>query len=256
MAGGYLAWGTWAVEVKEYRVPSKGRDSFTIVQISDLHGKTRFFNGRVHQMVNALQPDLICVTGDLTNHRGQLPQVMAELAQLRARHGVFFVPGNYEREEVVRLRKRAITGENYLAHVKGELVVLENAFRRVRIGETDVFVYGFDNSTYGRERYTARGQERDGEFRLYLAHSPNIVHYLRGLGVTPNLLLVGHTHGGQIRLFNRTFGAYSYFHVGLRKAGEAFYFAINKGLGTVKVPFRIDCRPEISVYRVRGNSEG
>lgn len=252
---GYVVWSTLTVEVKEYRVPvpTAGRDGFTIVQISDLHGRTGFLNGRVHELVNRLEPDLICVTGDLANHRGQLPQVIREIGKLRARHGVFFVPGNYEREESAGLlRKRRLERDVYKEHLRGEMEVLENAFRRVKVGETDVFVYGFDNSIYGNERYTAEGEEREGEFRLYLAHSPNIVHFLRGLGLQPHLLLVGHTHGGQIRLFNRTVGAYSYFHIGLKKAGEVFYFAINRGLGTVKIPVRLNCRPEISVYRVTG----
>lgn len=45
------------------------------------------------------QPDLVCVTGDLTQHHGQLEKVMREIAKIKMKDRIFFVPGNYEREE-------------------------------------------------------------------------------------------------------------------------------------------------------------
>jgi predicted MPP superfamily phosphohydrolase len=57
--------------------------------------------------------------------------------------------------------------------------------------------------------------------------------------------------GGQIRLFDRTSGSYRHFHVGVKKTGPDRYFAISRGLGTVKLPIRLNCFPEISVYDIR-----
>ncbi|MFS1512713.1 hypothetical protein VQL36_09785 [Chengkuizengella sp. SCS-71B] len=65
-----------------------------------------------------------------------------------------------------------------------------------------------------------------------------------------NLLLTGHTHGGQIRFFHKTFGAYKHFHVGMKKITPQSFFYINRGLGTVKLPIRVNCSPEISVMRL------
>ncbi|WP_269768020.1 metallophosphoesterase [Tumebacillus avium] len=218
------------------------------MQVSDIHGATRFLNGRLSRLVNRFKPDIICVTGDLANHRGQLPRVIGEIAEFRAGHGVFFVPGNYEREEQTGFwQKGLITGPpTYRDYLNGEMTVLENEARTVQVGETDVFIYGFDNSIYGNEAITADLPE--DAFVLLLAHSPNIIRFLDKHQIQGDLLLCGHTHSGQIRLFGRTIGAYKHFHIGVKQVADHAYFAITRGLGMVKLPLRLNCRPEIAVY--------
>ncbi|HZG81439.1 MAG TPA: metallophosphoesterase, partial [Brevibacillus sp.] len=90
----------------------------TLIHITDLHGRKRFLNGPLHRLINKWQPDLVCVTGDLVQHRGQLDRVMGEIGRIRAREGIFFVPGNYEREEKRVIGKKRYTDQEY-GHTHG-----------------------------------------------------------------------------------------------------------------------------------------
>lgn len=249
---GYLVFQKGYVEVNRYPIPCEFGNGLRIVQISDLHGKTKFLNGSLSRLVNGLDADLVCVTGDLASRQRQLPRVIREIAKIRAKHGIFFVPGNYEKEESVGLgfRKRMIDGDSYRPLVEGVMRVLVNEEFEVEVGESKVWIYGLDNSIYGNERYTAEPCAGDGCFKLFLAHSPNAIHFLEENGLQGHLLLTGHTHGGQVRVFGRTFGAYKHFHTGVTRLGSGLYFAVNRGLGTVKIPFRVQCLPDIAVYEV------
>lgn len=87
---------------------------------------------------------------------------------------------------------------------------------------------------------------------VVLAHSPNIISLMRREGITSDLLLTGHTHGGQIRLCGKAIGAgaYRHFHVGQKADETAGLFSISRGLGTTKLPIRLNCFPEITVYQI------
>ena len=83
-----------------------------------------------------------------------------------------------------------------------------------------------------------------------LAHSPSIIKLLQEGNVLYDLLLTGHTHGGQIRLRNHTIGAYKHFHTGIKNVDKRRRFYINRGLGTVKIPVRLGSPPEIAVFTI------
>jgi predicted MPP superfamily phosphohydrolase len=104
---------------------------------------------------------------------------------------------------------------------------------------------------YGNERlHTSAENLQANDYVILMAHSPSIIDFIRFNNLSYNLLLVGHTHGGQVRLFGKTVGAYKHFHVGMKLVGENSYFHINRGLGTVKIPVRLACSPEVSVFKL------
>src|SRR6185295_9940432 len=98
-------------------------DGFTVVQLTDIHvGPTigRAFIENIVARTNALSPDLVAITGDLVDGSvAHLRDAVAPLAELRARHGVFFVTGNHEYfsgaaswiEELTRLGIRCLRNE-------------------------------------------------------------------------------------------------------------------------------------------------
>lgn len=224
----------------------------TLIHITDLHGRTRFLNGPLHRLINKWQPDLVCVTGDLVQHRGQLDRVMGEIGRIRAREGIFFVPGNYEREEKRVIGKKRYTDQEYdeMKQVwEGVMRVLENRGVALPYEKGIFYLYGFDNSVYGNEAYVPQDREEEPAFTVFLAHSPNIISYIEKRGLRANMLLTGHTHGGQVRLFGKTWGAYKHFHVGAKPDKHVGLFAVSRGLGTTKFPVRLGCFPEITVYR-------
>jgi predicted MPP superfamily phosphohydrolase len=185
------------VEVRLAKLPP-ALDGFSIVQLSDLHvGMTigRDFVERVVARANALDGDLIALTGDLVDGPvADLIDDVAPLGQLRARHGVFAITGNHEYYAGVDAWIAAISklGIRYL---RNERVAIE----RDRAGFD---LAGVDD--YGADRYEGHGEDipralagRDPTRPVVLlAHQPRQVHHAVEHGV--DLQLSGHTHGGQI----------------------------------------------------------
>jgi predicted MPP superfamily phosphohydrolase len=237
------------VPVKLARLPP-ALSGLTIAQISDLHVGPTIGERDVRRVVeatNALRPDLVAITGDLVD--GTVPSLgpaIAQLAGLRARHGVFFVTGNHEyysgvTEWVAYLRRLGVR-------------VLRN--ERVEIGDrgASIDLAGIDDwrSTGlapGHGPDLARAVDgRDPQRSLVLlAHQPKGVEEAAGLGV--ELQLSGHTHGGQIFPFNFLTGvAYPYLRglyrgVGPGAAGQVF---VSRGTGYWGPPMRLGSPPEIS----------
>lgn len=249
-----LFYETVHAEVVETRIESaRIKTELKIVQISDLHGRTRFWTGTIGEIVNSLKPDIVCVTGDLFNRLDQLPEVMKELSQLDCEY-LFFVPGNHEREERKYFRKRKFSEEEYVQVLRSigvrKMRVLRNEGELVRLKQSDIFVYGFDNSLYGKEAYAPHLDDIDDTFRLMLAHSPSIIRWMAKHGISYELMLAGHTHGGQIRFMGKAIGGYGRYHTGMKRIATGRYAYINRGLGTIHLPFRFGCRPEVALIRV------
>ncbi|WP_135555574.1 metallophosphoesterase [Paenibacillus cymbidii] len=247
-----LAMQTLWVKRSVHRLRTESEPAFTVVQLSDLHGRIRFLNGSLSGMVNRINPDYVVITGDLTSRKHQFDRVLNEIRNINC-SSIYFVPGNYEREGRAGISKKRYTEEEYQTMMrrlqKQNVVVLSNSSSTIAGNPGKCLLYGFDNSIYGNERLTVAKEEIESyEYCILLAHSPDIVRYIREKELPYDLLLVGHTHGGQIRLFNRTIGAYKNCHVGLKKMDHRKHFYINRGLGTVRLPFRLACPPEIAVF--------
>jgi len=243
-----VGWGleTHWLRVVRLKVPvAGGGRTVRVVQLSDLHGRTRFLNGSISAQVNALRPDVVCVTGDLVSHQSDLPRVLAELGRLQCPR-LYFVPGNWERETLKRGRKRLLTPaetDALLRQVDGVARVLLNAGEVLDIGGLRLLIYGFDNSLEGLAAYHPPAQFADA--RLLLAHAPQIIESVRRGAVPFDLLLTGDTHGGQIRVLGRTRPDVQGWHVGAERQAGGGVFYISRGLGTTKLPLRLGSPPEI-----------
>ena len=172
---------------------------FRVVQISDVHvGHTsRAFLESVVDAVNALEPDLVAITGDLVE--GTVDEIgpdLRGLMRLRAKHGVFFVTGNHEYYG---------DGVRWAEHLPSlGLRVLRNERVRVVHGGAPLDVVGVDDP-FGKMA-PGHGTDLDAALAgrdlavptLLLAHQPVTVVDAARHGVT--LQLSGHTHGGQLRV--------------------------------------------------------
>ncbi|RAT98045.1 metallophosphoesterase [Brevibacillus sp. Leaf182] len=247
----FLAYHTTYVKTSVVKLTIPSVPPLTLVHLSDPHGRTRFWNGELHKLVNVHKPDLVMVTGDLTQHSGQLTRVLNELAKIKSEDGICFVPGNYERE-VGRFRKKVYSDAVYGSQKEAwqqVMTVLENESAVIEKDGSRIWIYGFDNSVYGNER-RPRQEFQQANLTIFLAHSPKIISLIHNERLKADLLLTGHTHGGQIRLFNRTVGAYKHFHIGQKEDQFVGVFGISRGLGTSRLPIRLNCFPEITVYAI------
>jgi uncharacterized protein len=253
----FLAWlivNTYFIKKTVHSFSFNLPNNLIVLHISDLHGKTRFINGSLSKIVLKSKPDILFITGDLVNRKSQLPTVMKEIKKIKdSGVKIYFTPGNYERETIKLFNKRNIPETEYIEtkrYIEDYVKIVENKGESIIIKDISLNIYGFDNSLYGNERNNTDDLPSNSDLTCYLAHSPNIISYIEEEGLFFNFLFVGHTHGGQIRLLNKTIGSYKHFHIGLEKINKNQYFFITRGIGTVKIPFRINCYPEIGVFKI------
>ena len=242
-------------KVERVEVPIAGLDpkldGFKVVQVSDLHiGETLtgWHLQRVVDQVNALQPDLVAVTGDLVDGRVEhLREDVAPLAGLRATFGTAYVTGNHEyyhggpvwTREVARLGLRVLHNEH---------VVLERDGAKLVVGGVPDYEGGrFLEDHRPDARKAFDGAPADAP-RILLAHQPRFARHAQGLDV--QLMLSGHTHGGQIFPFMYLVRLQQPVIAGLRTLwGVPTY--TSRGTGYWGPPFRVGPAPEISELVLR-----
>ena len=220
-------------------------EGFKIVQLSDFHLDPFFQIEMLRtavRMVNALQPDLVVLTGDYVTKIGDAIFELAPLlAGLNARYGVYASLGNHD----VRSRTKVIKSGLRQAR----LPLLVNAGLPITVGQGQLYLAGLDDGLWGRPSL------KDALINcppatpvILLAHEPDLVDQV-ATDVRVALQLSGHTHGGQIRLPG--LGALtlpslgSKYVQGLYRVRSTWLYT-NRGIGSIRIPVRMNCQPEIT----------
>jgi predicted MPP superfamily phosphohydrolase len=199
----------------EVPVLPPGQPALRVLHVSDLHLTPRH-RGRVDwvRSLDALEPDLVVVTGDFLAHQHAVPVALDALDPLLARPGVFVLGSNdYYAPGIVRpwryLTAPSDLDESRPALPWGDLVKglhaagwadLSNARATVEADGRRLDVRGVDDPHIERDRYdeVAGAFDADADLALGVTHAP----YLRVLdamvGDGADLVLAGHTHGGQL----------------------------------------------------------
>jgi predicted MPP superfamily phosphohydrolase len=221
---------------------------YSIAHLTDLHvGSTdpRHVAERWVELTNRLAPDMVVITGDLvTKGHAFIPDVCAAVAKLRAPDGVFVCLGNHDQYRT----------EELVAGLEREGArVLRNRWTTLERGGARIVVAGVDvPGSPGEPLRRALGDRPPNSFTLLLAHYPN--HFERLDGMNVQLVLSGHTHGGQIGvpLLGERFNVATLS--GQRGRGlfqrQGSQLHVSAGLGTTGVPFRLGVRPEIALLRL------
>lgn len=229
------------------RLP-KAFDGFRIVQLSDIHHgpfSSREQIERAVETANRLKPDIIALTGDYISKERHYAASCAEmLGRLKARHGVYAVLGNHDHWTDAAL----ITD---LFRAEGITVLINEGMHFEKNGEA-FWLAGVDDTMVGLEDLSLAlaGARRD-EMKLLLAHNPIVLR--RAARASVDLVLSGHTHGGQVAIRgerNTLRGARKRLLKGLGRLGNTQIY-VNRGLGTVVLPIRYGCPPEISLLELR-----
>jgi predicted MPP superfamily phosphohydrolase len=242
---------TISVQEKEIAIPRLAalREPLRIAHISDLHmsGRlTRAYFERVVDETNALDADLIAITGDIVEREKCIDWIPATLAKLRAPGGVYFVLGNHDLH-VSEDRLKAALSQAGLTHLGG---VCHDAMVRgtpLVLGGNELPWYKPVSSFAQTPRHNAAGLP----LRIVLAHSPDQFAWAQSNEV--DLVLAGHLHGGQVRL--PILGAIlAPSRHGVRYSAGVFTVGdtvmhVSRGTGSL-TPLRYNCAPEIALLKL------
>ena len=220
-------------------------EGYTIAHLSDLHVGSTDSKAVARSWValtNRYEPDLIAITGDLvTKGSAFYADVCEVVRELRARDGVYVCLGNHDLHDARAFQ----TG----LESAGALVLRNRWHSWLRNGARLV-VAGIDPG--GSLETTLADRPRDG-YTVLLAHYPSVFERTRGWGV--ELVLSGHTHGGQIGVPWLGDKVNVATLTGQRGRGlvenASSCLFVSAGLGTTGVPFRLGVRPELALLQLR-----
>jgi uncharacterized protein len=235
-------------------------EGIKVVHISDIHlqGGLGYREKKLVEKVNELRPDLLFITGDFfgkeSNHNniGDLKSLTELIRSFKVSTDIFGVFGNYD-------HKFART-QDFVEELKHSGIdILFNESKMVALPNNKfLWVAGIDH-IWDRQNKTNLDMKFKKAIENIPANSPMILlsHYPdifgRAIISGVNLVLAGHTHGGQVGvpfLVHASNSANkSTFLNGLFDGGKTKMY-VNRGIGTTKVPIRFLCRPEITVLEI------
>ncbi|MBL8727977.1 MAG: metallophosphoesterase [Planctomycetes bacterium] len=225
------------------REPAPGLHGLKICFVSDVHAGSFLDEHDLCELFDRIQaaaPDLVLFGGDLINTRERELLLFREpLRRLRPTFGMFAVPGNHDHFWGPDLGL-------WTAFLQDQGVeVLTNRGRRIERDGASLWLCGVDDLTEGvPDLAAALHGRRDGETTVLLSHHPDF--FFEAAAVDVDLVLSGHTHGGQIRvggwapIHHSRFG---YERGWFRENGCRLY--VGRGVGVTLLPLRIDAPPEI-----------
>ncbi len=264
VAAGYgLLYGREDVEVVRQSVRLAGLPKafhgFRIAQLADIHMGPFAADAYIRRCVvitNDLQPDLVVLTGDfIAWDIAYVRDVVRTLGGLRAPHGVFGCLGNHESEsntEEMIAPLFAAEGIHILRQERAPVQRGDDVLNLIGIedvrGQTDAEWMG------DLSRRLKRELVMPNTVNILLAHEPASPIFDRANELGIDLMLAGHTHGGQLALESIHRGlnighlVYRYTSGWYEKNGTRLY--VNRGIGTTGFPIRLGARPEITIFEL------
>lgn len=217
--------------------------------LTDLHVEQGRSTALVRRAVAHLMreaPDLIALTGDFAEDPDGLEAVLDALAPLRAPLGVYAVPGNHDHRAGIEAWRGAVARRPWLTDLTNRYIVQERGSARICIGGVDDFIEG-------RPRLLLPPPEAR-DLTIVLAHSPDQAEHCRRRYDAVDLIVSGHTHGGQVRLPWLAAPVNSAEHPelyeqGLRRRPWTQVYT-SRGIGTTGLPVRLFARPEVSLLEL------
>ena len=241
------------LEVKRTRINARTLpfpfNGLRIALLTDLHvGRATplALVSKAAALVMRQRPDLIAVTGDFTtDEKPDFEGVFNALSALAAPLGVYAVPGNHDHVAGIAGWRRAASRHKNIADLTNAYVMPERLGARLCIAGIDDYYEG------SPELVLPAPAERD--FTILLAHTPDQAERSRRLEDGVDLMLTGHTHGGQVNLpfIGTPVSSSNYPHLygaGIRRRPWTQVYT-SRGIGTI-VPIRFRSRPEVSILEL------
>jgi predicted MPP superfamily phosphohydrolase len=230
---------------KFYRLP-KNFDGYKIALISDLHYDGESSAELVKEAVksvNRFEPDIILLAGDyVTFSKESIEPCMEILKELKAKTGIFAVLGNHDHSVGAMEVSDALRGIG--------ASILMNSHKRINREKEHIYIVGVDDIYWGvgNIKKALVGMKYKNDFKILLSHIPDAAYEAETLML--DLVLSGHTHGGQIKFpFYKSFikGRFIFSDLieGEYTIGNTMLY-VTRGLGTIGLPARFMSKPEVT----------
>ena len=251
----YIA--TTGIQIKEYsvinnKIPESFK-GFKVVHFSDLkYGSTtdQKYLKKLVNKINELNPDIIIFTGDLISSNYKLTDndkksIIENLNKLDPKIDIYSIRGDNDINE---------TYNSIITQTK--IIEINNLNKLIYYkGDTPIMLIGLDDSINGNQSLDmAFNYEENNYYKILITHEPGTYEKIKDKNV--DLFLAGHSLNGQVRL---PFIGSIYTPTGAKKYYDSKYkidnteIYISNGLGTSKIPYRLNNRPSINLYRFYNN---
>ncbi|WP_404452871.1 metallophosphoesterase [Virgibacillus necropolis] len=219
--------------VMDEEIPS-GFDLFRIFFISDIHrrGLKQTTLNKIYQHI-----DLIIIGGDLKEKGVPLERVRTNLEMLKKwNKPIYFIWGNNDYEEDPEALYQLLIKEN--------VIILANETKSIVAGNGESFnLVGLDCCRYKEARFDLAMKDVEDKYTILVTHAPSAFYDMpESEQEDTHLVLAGHTHGGQIRIFG--FGLYE--SGSFKKEGKTSIL-VSEGYGYTRLPFRLGTKSECHV---------
>ncbi len=234
-----------------------------IVQVSDLHASFwvgRSYLSRVVAQINAIAKDIVVVTGDILtgsinafikrwlpgDDDAYLAMVIDVLSQLDPNSLKLAVLGNHDQVDG-RAKTQVLTDQLHKIGFK----VLRNESIAVGRGGKQIYIAGLDDLWFSYNLSQALADVPENAFKILLSHNPDITTEIHNK-MQIDLTLCGHTHGGQVNIqpvtnYLMPINNPRRYLAGLVKETYGYTY-VNRGIGTLVFPFRLNAPPEITYF--------
>jgi uncharacterized protein len=226
-----------------------GFEGFRIGVLSDLHlqaGREPRLVRRAVSMLDRAGAHLVAVAGDLAEDEEGLHAVLDALSRCQAPLGVFAVPGNHDHRAGIATWHRVLAVRKSIENLTNRYVLIH------RRGAT-LCLAGLDDDVEGTPRLRLPPPARR-DLTILIAHSPDQAEQCRRDHDAVDLIVSGHTHGGQVRLPFIGAPVNSAVHDdlyedGLRRRPWTQVYT-SRGVGTTRIPIRFLARPEVTILEL------
>ena len=274
-----LAINTFDIEVTRFTLPSQRLPinfvGYRIALLTDIHLGVFMPDDVVATAVNLInneKPDLVLLGGDYIGVPDSFPGILFDpgrnlkfakaksadlimsiyntlskiLSGLNAPDGSLGILGNHDNWNDRKLCFQGLSSP--------QINILVNQYQTIKRGSEQIHIYGIDDLWTGIPRLDAlREISASNEFTVALAHNPDVIESNMS-NIRYDLAFAGHTHGGQINIPG--LGPLVGYNIrsktltsGLFSTSSSHVY-VSRGIGVVEIPYRLNCRPEISIFEL------
>jgi predicted MPP superfamily phosphohydrolase len=234
------------------RVPGlpSGLDGICIAQVSDVHFPGNQIAARAAlEHLHRERPDIVVLTGDMTESALALNDVRNFAGEARGRLGTVALLGNWEH------RAGVDAGTARTTYRSAGVELLVNQAKTLDIAGIPLTLVGLDDGVVGTTNLlVARREVVAGSTEIWMVHAPGFAEQPpEGISARPAMIISGHTHGGQIRIPLlppvKPTGAGRFLEGWYHDTFAPLY--VSRGVGTTGIPARFRCPAELPIFTLR-----